>query len=148
MGSKDLRVKRREPSQLLCISLVALAIAWPRSHRGERTRSAIDLAQRRSPEASSTSDIAILLERAVMAPTSPKVDPDRHLELGLPAWNFGDEVVALASSWEQSLRPDPKGLLIPFIITIPGSLVSTMFRQELVAGSAIHSRLISCFLSI
>jgi len=28
-----------------------------------------------------------------MAPDIAKVDADRHLNLGLPAWNFSDEVL-------------------------------------------------------
>jgi hypothetical protein len=40
-----------------------------------------------------TNDVAILVERAVVAPNIPKVDADRHLEVGLPAWDFSDEVL-------------------------------------------------------
>jgi hypothetical protein len=28
-----------------------------------------------------------------MAPDIAKIDPDRYLELGLPAWNIGNEVL-------------------------------------------------------
>jgi hypothetical protein len=40
-----------------------------------------------------------MVERAVMAPDISKVDTNRHLNQGLPAWNFRNMVV-LASSWE------------------------------------------------
>jgi hypothetical protein len=36
------------------------------------------------------------------------------LDLGLPAWSFGDEAL-LSSSWEEPLS-DPKDLLIPFLV--------------------------------
>ncbi len=36
---------------------------------------------------------SIFVERAVMAPDIPKVDPDRHLDLRAAAWNFRDEVM-------------------------------------------------------
>src|SRR5579862_1299053 len=35
----------------------------------------------------------IFVERAVMAPDIPKIDSDRHLNLGDAAWNFRDEVL-------------------------------------------------------
>jgi hypothetical protein len=34
---------------------------------------------------------SIFVERAVMAPDIPKIDPDRHPNLGDTAWNFRDE---------------------------------------------------------
>jgi hypothetical protein len=52
-----------------------------------------------------------------MAPDIAKVDADRDLNLGLPAWNFSDGGATLASSWEQS-APPAEDLLIPFISTI------------------------------
>jgi hypothetical protein len=36
---------------------------------------------------------APLLERAVMAPNIPKVDPDRHPDPGDSAWYFRDKVL-------------------------------------------------------
>ena len=56
-----------------------------------------------------------------MAPDIAKVDPDRHLHLGVPAWNFSDEVLRRLLHGKQSLRSDPKDLLIPFIGTDPVS---------------------------
>jgi hypothetical protein len=46
-----------------------------------------------------------------MAPNIPKVDPDRHLQLGLPACNFRNEVLRWLLHGQQSLRSDPKELL-------------------------------------
>ena len=37
-------------------------------------------------ETTSVYDFAVLVERAVMAPDVPKVDPDRHPGLGTSAW--------------------------------------------------------------
>src|SRR5271170_4702900 len=54
------------------------------------------------PEAATTDHLTFLVERAVMAPDISKVDSDRHLNLGLSAWDFRKWGAALASSWEQS----------------------------------------------
>jgi len=35
----------------------------------------------------------VFVERAVMAPDIPKVDPDRHSDPGASAWYFRDEVL-------------------------------------------------------
>jgi hypothetical protein len=40
---------------------------------------------------------------------------DRHLDLGVPAWNFSDKVLRWLLHGKQSLRFDPKDLLIPFV---------------------------------
>ena len=40
-----------------------------------------------------TSAFSVLVEGAVMAPDIAKVDADRHPNLGLPVWNFSDEVL-------------------------------------------------------
>jgi hypothetical protein len=52
-----------------------------------------------------------------MAPDIAKVDADRHLDLGLPTRNSSDEVLRWLLHGKQSLRFDPKDLLIPFICT-------------------------------
>jgi hypothetical protein len=54
-----------------------------------------------------------------VAPDISQIDADRHLELGLPAWDFCDEVLRRLLHGQQSLRSDPKDLLIPFLGT-PG----------------------------
>ncbi len=51
-----------------------------------------------------------------MAPDIAKVDPDRDLNLGLPAWNFSNEVLRWLLHGIQSLS-DPEDLLIPFVVT-------------------------------
>ena len=48
-----------------------------------------------------------------MAPDIPKIDPDRHPNLGNAAWNFGDEV--LRWFFHGHSLSDSKDLLIPFI---------------------------------
>jgi hypothetical protein len=68
-----------------------------------------------------------LVQRAVMAPDIAKVDPDRHLDPGLPAWNFRDEVLRWLLHGQQSLRSDPKDLLISFPGTSFHCLVSWTF---------------------
>ncbi len=49
-----------------------------------------------------------------MAPDIPKIDPDRHLNLGNAAWNFRDDEVLRWLFHGNSLS-DSKDLLIPFI---------------------------------
>jgi hypothetical protein len=62
-----------------------------------------------------------------MAPDIAKVDPDRHLDPGLPAWNFRDEVLRWLLHGQQSLRSDPKDLLISFHSTnVPMSAQSLL----------------------
>jgi hypothetical protein len=36
---------------------------------------------------------SIFVERTVMAPDIPKIDPDRHPDLGASAWYFRDKVL-------------------------------------------------------
>jgi len=48
---------------------------------------------RRGPEAATIDYFSVLVEGAVMAPDITKVDADRDLNLGLPAWDFSDEVL-------------------------------------------------------
>jgi hypothetical protein len=48
-----------------------------------------------------------------MAPDVAKIDADRNLDLGLPAWDFSDELLRWLLHGEQSLS-DPEDLLIPF----------------------------------
>ncbi|HMF63641.1 MAG TPA: hypothetical protein VK608_06085, partial [Edaphobacter sp.] len=55
---------------------------------------------------------SIFVERAVMAPDIPKIDPDRHPNLGDAAWNFGDKV--LRWFFHGRSLSDSKDLLIPF----------------------------------
>src|SRR5580692_13087648 len=45
------------------------------------------------PEAATVDHFSVLVEGAVMAPDIAKVDADRDLNLGLPAWNFSNEVL-------------------------------------------------------
>jgi hypothetical protein len=52
------------------------------------------------------------VERVVMAPDIPKVDPDRHPDLGDAAWNFRDE--AMRWLFHDNSLSDPRDLLIPF----------------------------------
>jgi hypothetical protein len=47
----------------------------------------------RGPEAASIDHFTIFVELAVMAPDITKVDTDRHLNPGPPAWNFRDEMM-------------------------------------------------------
>jgi hypothetical protein len=44
-------------------------------------------------EAASINDFAVLVQSAVMAPDFAKVDTNRQLGPGMPAWNFRDEVM-------------------------------------------------------
>jgi hypothetical protein len=48
---------------------------------------------RGSSESSPINDFSVLVEGAVMPPDVAKVDADRHLNLGLSAWDFSDEVL-------------------------------------------------------
>jgi hypothetical protein len=69
------------------------------------------------PEAASVHNLTISVELAVMAPDIAKIDPDRYLELGLPAWNIGNEVLRwLLHGDSLSL----KNLLIPFLVSSGG----------------------------
>src|SRR3984885_4247917 len=56
---------------------------------------------------------SIFVERAVMAPDIPKIDPDRHPNLGDAVWNFRDEV--LRWIFHGDSLSDPRDRLIPFI---------------------------------
>jgi hypothetical protein len=53
-----------------------------------------------------TNDLSFLVERAVVTPGIAKVDPDRHLDLALPAWDFRNEVLRWRFHGQQSLRPE------------------------------------------
>ncbi|HTF66068.1 MAG TPA: hypothetical protein VK638_25615 [Edaphobacter sp.] len=65
-------------------------------------------------------NISIFVELAVMAPDVTKIDPDRHLELGVPAWNFRDE--ALRWPPEPSIaEKNPLPLLLKIYSTEFGS---------------------------
>src|SRR5260370_18304370 len=44
-------------------------------------------------EPTSVNHFSVLVERAVIAPDIPKVDPDRYPNPGAAAWNFSDEVM-------------------------------------------------------
>src|SRR5271154_1660085 len=48
---------------------------------------------RRGPETAPVDHFTVLVESAVMAPDIAKVDANRHLHLGLSAWDFRDEVL-------------------------------------------------------
>ena len=58
-------------------------------------------------------DFTFLVERAVMTPDIPKIDPDRHLDLGAAAWCFRDEVLRLLLH-PHSLSLSRVTVLIPF----------------------------------
>jgi hypothetical protein len=64
-----------------------------------------------------------------MAPDIPKVDADRHLDLGVPAWNFSDKVLRWLLHGKQSLRFNPD-LLIPFIGTNWFSMSDSAISQS------------------
>jgi hypothetical protein len=51
-------------------------------------------------EAASINYLTVFVQGAVMAPDIPKINADRQLEPGLPAWNFRDEVMRRLLSWE------------------------------------------------
>jgi hypothetical protein len=53
-----------------------------------------------------------------MAPDIPKVDPDRHLSLGVPAWYFRDEFLRLLLH-PHSLSLCRVTVLIPIIGKLP-----------------------------
>jgi hypothetical protein len=44
-------------------------------------------------ESTSINNFSVFVERAVMAPDIPKIDPDRHPDLGVSAWYFRNEVL-------------------------------------------------------
>jgi hypothetical protein len=44
-------------------------------------------------EPTSVNHFSVFVERAVMVPDIPKVDPDRHPNPGAAAWNFSNEVM-------------------------------------------------------
>jgi hypothetical protein len=62
-----------------------------------------------------------------MAPDIPKIDPDRHPNLGDAAWNFRDEV--LRWLFHGNSLSDLRDLLIPFfgkfVISVSGRLLTT-----------------------
>ena len=59
---------------------------------GHITKPLLDPRGRRS-KPPPVNHFSIFVERAVMAPDIPKIDPDRHPNLGDAAWNFRDEVL-------------------------------------------------------
>jgi hypothetical protein len=73
-----------------------------------------------------------------MAPDIPKIDPDRHLNLGNAAWNFRDDEVLRWLFHGNSLS-DSKDLLIPFIgkfdpvVSQNAVLRESRFERSLVA---------------
>jgi hypothetical protein len=58
---------------------------------------------RRGPETAPIDYVTVLVESTVMAPDIAKVDTNRQLGLGLPAWNFRDEVPRRLLHGKQSL---------------------------------------------
>jgi hypothetical protein len=70
-----------------------------------------------SSETASIDDFAALVESAVMAPDVSKIDIDRHPDLGLPVWNFRDEVMSCLFMGTSLLLEED--LLIPFVGTNP-----------------------------
>ena len=64
-----------------------------------------------------------------MAPDIPKIDPDRHPNLGDAAWNFGDEV--LRWFFHGHSLSDSKDLLIPFFGKfVPKLPISPFFKHD------------------
>ncbi|HTF69047.1 MAG TPA: hypothetical protein VK638_40840, partial [Edaphobacter sp.] len=55
-------------------------------------------------ETASINYLTVFVESAVMAPDIPKINADRHPDLGLPARNFRDEVLRRLFHGKQSLR--------------------------------------------
>jgi hypothetical protein len=74
-------------------------------------------------EAASIDHFSFFVEGALVAPDISKVDTDRHLNPGTPAWNFRDEVLRRVFHGNKSLS-DPKGLLNPFVGTHKTLLLS------------------------
>jgi hypothetical protein len=70
-----------------------------------------------------------------MAPDIPKIDPDRHPNLGDAAWNFGDEV--LRWFFHGHSLSDSKDLLIPFF----GKFKFVEFRRGEVADNPVFREL-------
>jgi hypothetical protein len=68
-----------------------------------------------------------------MAPDIPKIDPDRHPNLGDAAWNFRDEVFQWL--FHGNSLSDPRELLIPFFgnpvdpYQVKGSTNSALLRD-------------------
>jgi hypothetical protein len=58
---------------------------------------------RTGSETTSIDHFSLFVERAVMAPDISKVDADCHLDPGLSAWNFRDEMLRWLFHGEQSL---------------------------------------------
>jgi hypothetical protein len=67
----------------------------------------------------SVNHFSIFIERAVVAPYISKVDTDRHLILGLSAWNFRDEVQRRGFHGN-SLSPVRKTCLSHFSVLLLG----------------------------
>ena len=67
-----------------------------------------------SPETTSVHNFTIPVELAVMAPDVTKIDPYRHLELGMPACNFSNGVLRWLLHGNSL---SPKDLLIPFLMS-------------------------------
>jgi hypothetical protein len=67
-------------------------------------------------EATSANDVSTLVSRAVVAPDISEVGPDRHLELGLPAWDFRNEVLR----WllHRTVSPTRKACSSHFLVPI------------------------------
>jgi hypothetical protein len=60
----------------------------------------------RGSETASIDYFAVLVEDAVVAPDISKIDADRHLNPGLSAWDFRDEVLRRLFHGKQSLRSE------------------------------------------
>jgi hypothetical protein len=59
---------------------------------------------RSGPEVATVDHFSVLVEGAVMAPDVAKIDADRHLNLGLSARDFSDEVLRWLLHGKPSLR--------------------------------------------
>jgi hypothetical protein len=62
-------------------------------------------------------DLSLLVERAVMTPDVAQIDPDRHLDLGVPAWDFSDEALRWLLHGNRLSDPVRRTCFIPFVGT-------------------------------
>jgi len=75
-----------------------------------------------------------------MAPDIPKIDPDRHPNLGDAAWNFRDEVFQWL--FHGNSLSDPRELLIPFLgnLKLFGVSGPTSCRKPEFSGAEVVAR--------
>jgi hypothetical protein len=103
-----------------------------------------------SSETASIDHVAVLVERAVMAPDIPKINADRRLDLRLPARNFCDEVLPrgcvlpsvdkVAATAENHVQPRSASRVLSRCLRFCAKLspsVVLIFRPTLRMGSAL-----------